>query len=288
MDEKKIQALITLLDDPNEEVFRAAEQALLSEELEIIPILESAWESSEDTTYQQRLVNLIHDLQFKDLKNELRKWILNSDDLLYGAYLVSRYRYPTLKYEEINTKVTKIKTDIWLELSDNLTALEKVRIINHILFNVYGFSGNSGDILSPNNSFITDVVDTKRGNTITLSILYSVIAQRLEMPVYGVNLPKSFVLAYMDETSDLHKTDNGVEGAVLFYITPINKGLILGKKEIEIFIRQQKLDFNVSYFLPSNNREIIRRLLNNLVVAYETLKDNQRVSEIEELLMMFP
>lgn len=287
MDKDKLQALISLLDDPDEEVFQTVEGELLKGQVEIVPELEKAWENSLDGSYQQRLETLIHQLQFRDVKSQLRDWILNSDDLLFGAYLVSKYQYPGLKYDDVNTQVTKIRMEVWLELNDHLTALEKVRMINHIIFNVHGFSRNTSDFLSAQNSLICDVLDTRKGNPITLSIIYSVVAQRLGLPVFGVNLPKNFILAYMDETSDLARTDEGVDGAVLFYINPINKGTVLGKKEIEFFIRQQKLELKVSYFLPCNNREIIQRMLNNLLVAYESAGQKGKVSEIEELLMMF-
>ena len=287
MDKDKLQALISLLDDPDEEVFQTVEGELLKGQVEIVPELEKAWETTLDGSCQQRLETLIHQLQFRDVKSQLRDWILNSDDLLYGAYLVSKYQYPGLKYEDINAQVTKIRMEVWLELNDHLTALEKVRMINHIMFNIHGFSRNTSNFLSAQNSLICDVLDTRKGNPITLSVIYSVVAQRLGLPVFGVNLPKNFILAYMDETSDLVRTDEGVDGAVLFYINPINKGTVLGKKEIEFFIRQQKLELKVSYFLPCNNREIIQRMLNNLLVAYESAGQKVKVSEIEELLMMF-
>lgn len=288
MNEKKLKALIYLLDDSDEEVFKIAEDALLKEEVSIVPILMETLLNTSSFIYQERLKALILNLEFKNIKHELRKWVLDSDDLLYGAYIVAKYVYPSLKYEEINTEVTKIKTDIWLELSDNHTAIEKVRILNHVLFNIYDFSRNKKDIFSPDNSLINSVLKSKRGNLISIAILYSVIAQRLDMPVYGVSLPANFVLAYMDDTSDLVKTDSGIEGAVLFYVNPINEGLILGKKEIEFFIRQQKLDFKVSYFLPCSNHEIIRRLLNNLVVSYEAEENREKVEELEQLLLIIP
>ncbi|HLW06058.1 MAG TPA: transglutaminase-like domain-containing protein [Marinilabiliaceae bacterium] len=287
MDKDKLQALISLLDDPDEEVFQTVEGELLKGQVEIVPELEKAWESSLNGSYQQRLETLIHQLQFRDVKNQLRDWLLNSDDLLFGAYLVSKYQYPGLKYEDVNAQITKIRIEVWLELNDHLTALEKVRMINHIIFNVHGFSRNTSNFLAAQNSLICDVLDTRKGNPITLSIIYSVVAQRLGLPVFGVNLPKNFILAYMDETSDLTRTDEGVDGAVLFYINPINKGTVLGKKEIEFFIRQQKLELKVSYFLPCSNRDIIQRMLNNLLVAYESAGQKEKVAEIEELLMMF-
>lgn len=171
MERNKIQALISLLDDPSDEVFSTVEGELLKEEVDIVPALEKAWETTIDANYQRRLENLIHNLQFRDVKGRIRNW-LNSpeDDLLYGAWLVSKYQYPELKYEDLNDKINQLRKDVWLELNDHLTALEKVRIINHVLFDVHNFSRNNSNFMAPQNSFICDVFDTKKGNPISLSV----------------------------------------------------------------------------------------------------------------------
>ena len=43
MDKDKLQALISLLDDPDEEVFQTVEGELLKGQVEIVPELEKAW-----------------------------------------------------------------------------------------------------------------------------------------------------------------------------------------------------------------------------------------------------
>lgn len=288
MDKNKIQALISLLDDPSDEIFNTVEGELLKEEVEIVPELEKAWESTLDATYQKRLENLIHTLQFKDVKDRIRKWLNNSeDDLLYGAWLVSKYQYPELKYDDINERINQLRKEVWLELNDHLTALEKVRIINHILFDVHGFSRNNSNFMAPQNSFICDVFDTHKGNPISLSVIYSVIAQRLGLPIFGVNLPKNFILCYLDDTGSLPYSDKSGDVSVLFYINPINKGAVLGRKEIEFFIKQQKLEPRLSYFAPCPNQEIVQRMLNNLLYSYETLGNPEKAEEIKELLSLF-
>jgi regulator of sirC expression with transglutaminase-like and TPR domain len=288
MEKNKIMALISLLDDPSDEVFSTVEGELLKEEVGIVPDLEKAWESTIDSTYQRRLENLIHTLQFKDVKTGLRQWLSKSDDdLLYGAYLVSKYQYPELRYEDINNKINQIRKDIWLELNDHLTALEKVRIINHILFDVHGFTRNNTNFMAAQNTLICDVLDTRKGNPISLSVIYSVVAQRLGLPILGVNLPKNFVLAYLDEAGDFAAVGKGEEISVLFYINAINKGAVLGRKEIEFFVHQQKLEPDVSYFLPCSNKDIVQRMLNNLLYAFESSNQPEKVEEIRELLSLF-
>lgn len=141
--------------------------------------------------------------------------------------------------------------------------------------------------MAAQNTLICDVLDTKKGNPVSLSVFYSVIAQRSGVPIYGVNLPKNFVMAYLDEGGDLASVNKGEEISVLFYINAINKGAVLGRKEIEFFVRQQKLEPSVSHYLPCSNKDIVQRMLNNLVYAFESSNQLDKVEEVKELLSLF-
>ncbi|PWD97708.1 transglutaminase-like domain-containing protein [Marinilabilia rubra] len=285
MENDRIKALITLLDDPSDEIFQSVEDELLKADVEVVPELEKAWEDHADGLFQERIENIIHSIQFRDVKKRFKAWVtFNGDDLLTGAWLVSKYQYPELTFDDVDESINKLRKDIWLELNEHLTALEKVRIINHILFDVHGFSRNNSNFLAPQNSFICDVLDTRKGNPISLSIIYSVIANRLGLPIYGVNLPKNFILAFMDEPGPASGILVREESSVLFYINPINKGAVLGRKEIEHFIKQQKLEPRYAYYEPCSNIETIRRVLNNLMVAYEHAGQLVKIEEIRELL----
>ncbi|MCW3785372.1 transglutaminase-like domain-containing protein [Plebeiibacterium sediminum] len=282
MDKDKVHALITLLDDPNEIVFSSVEEALLQEELDVIVELEKAWEGSENDIFQRRVENIIHTLQLKDVKSELRKWVTNgAENLLYGAFLLAKYQYPDLNYDELNQQIDRLRRDIWLELNDHLTSIEKVRIINHVLFDIHQFIRNSSNFFSPQNSYINDVMSSKKGNPISLSIIYSVISQRLGLPIFGVNLPKNFILCYVDENAIKEDDD------ILFYINPVNKGAILGRREIEYFLKQQKLPPNVEYFTPCSNQDVIKRVLVNLIYSYDNQGNEHKKHELQELMKIF-
>lgn len=287
MDKTKVHALISLLDDPNEVVFTSVEEQLLKEEIEVVNELEKAWEDSHNDVFQRRVENIIHHLQLKDVKSLMQKWVNEGGkDLFYGAFLVCKYQYPDLNYEELNEKVNRIRRDVWLELNNHLTSLEKVRIMNHILFDIYKFVRNSNNFFAPQNSYVNEVLENRKGNPISLSIIYSVIAQRLGMPIYGVNLPKNFILCYIDENM-IKNTSNHEMDNVMFYINPVNKGAILGRREIEYFIKQQKIVEHSSYFNPCSNLEIIKRVLFNLIYAYENLGNENKKKEINELMTLF-
>jgi hypothetical protein len=74
----------------------------------------------------------------------------------------------------------------------------------------------------------------------------------------------------------------------LFYINPYNKGTVLGKKEIEYFIEQQKFKSDQSYFLPCTNLDIIKRVVNNLINSYERLGFQDKVIQFKKILKLFP
>ncbi len=168
-------------------------------------------------------------------------------------------------------------------MNPNLTALEKVRVLNHIIFEVHGFSGNTTNFHAPQNSYINNVLDSKRGNPLSLSILYTIIAQSLEIPIYGVNLPEHFILAYATEKTDLPVPINSKDEKVMFYINPFSKGTVFGKNEVDSFLRQLKVKAIPSFYEPCSNIDMIRRLINNLSFAYEKLGYPDKVNDIRRL-----
>lgn len=283
MDKTQVHALISLLDDPDEQVYSQIREKLLSMGADVIPVLETAWENSFDSVLQQRIEGIIHRIQFENMRRSLREWSLpEHQDLLAGALLVAKYQYPDLDESHIRRHIEQIKQDIWLELNNNLTPLEKVRVINHILFDVHGFSANTTNYHAPQNSYINNVLESKKGNPVSLSIIYAVIAQDLRIPIYGVNLPEHFILAYVDNSGSFSLNSDNTD-RVLFYINPFSRGAPVNKKEIDAFLRQQRLEPKPEFYTPCSNLMIIRRLLNNLVHSYEKLGYPSKVDELRQL-----
>jgi len=277
---KNIKALLHLLDDPSKEVYQYVSKNILQQGEYIIPELEKVWETSFDEILQERIEDLIQEIQFKSTLNQLKVWKESgAEDIFEGAYLVAKYQYPELKFELVQKSFDKIKRDAWLEINNNLTALEKTRVLNHIFFHTHKFSGNSINIQAPQNAFINHVLDSKKGNPITLGILYMTLANQLDIPVYGINLPKHFILGYVDP---LYQSLTN-EKEILFYINPFNKGAVLGKREIDYFLKQQKIVPEKSYYYPCSNIEIIQKLVLNLVYSYEKLGYPEKVDHMKKM-----
>jgi regulator of sirC expression with transglutaminase-like and TPR domain len=286
MSQADFNTLISLLDDPNAEVYVPVTNQLLEHGTDVIPDLEKAWESSYDEKLQERIENIIQKIQFGATKDNLRRWLKEGAiNILEGAYFLAQYQYPEIEFKLIDQKIEKITKDVWLEINNNLTALEKVKIINHILFEHHGFGRNSVNYYAPQNNFVNQVLESKKGNPIMLSIIYMETANRLGLPIYGVNLPKNFILAYVDDYRDYQvpSTDDDI----LFYINPFNKGAVLGKREIEYFLKNQNITPDDSCFKACSNKVIIQRLINNLIVSYERDEAHHKVEQLREFLSLF-
>ncbi|ADY53184.1 hypothetical protein Pedsa_2642 [Pseudopedobacter saltans DSM 12145] len=280
MNANEIPALIKLLDDPDPEIFKHIEDKLLSYGEEIVSYLESEWEKSFNPILQERLINLIHKIQFQNIKIDLELWFNSgSFDLLRGILIVNRYQYPDLNEQKVINQIEEIKREVWMQMMYESSPSEKVKLINHVFYTIYGFSGNTTNHKDPQNSYISQVLESKRGNQISLAIIYSIVAQKLDIPIYGVNLPQHFILAYIDEENQT-QYDNDV----LFYINVFNRGYIFGRRDIDLFLKQLKIQPDRSFYEPCSNVDIIKRVLRNLISSYEELGSEEKVKEIRQLL----
>jgi len=280
---KELDALISLLDEPDEGIFQTIRDRIFAHGKEAVPALETVWENAFEPVLQHRIEELIHLIQFDNLKRELNNWSqYQHHDLLQGAILVAQYQYPDLDGASVIKKIGQLSQDIWLELNQNLTGLEKVKVINHILFGVHKLAGNATNISAAENFYLNNLLDSKKGSPLSLGIVYIAIAQSLRIPIYGVDLPRHFILAYTDDI--IINPDDASAGDVLFYINPFNKGAVFTKNEIDLFVKQLKLEKKDSYFSPCDNITIIRRLINELVFIYEQSGTPGKADELKELL----
>jgi hypothetical protein len=70
----------------------------------------------------------------------------------------------------------------------------------------------------------------------------------------------------------------------LFYLNPFNKGAVFTKNEIELYIKQMKLNLEPAYFMPCSNIVIIRRLINGLVETYSLAGNHDKADDLKHLL----
>lgn len=274
MKDTELKALVSLLDDEDAQIVSHVEQKIRTLGMEVVPFLEQEWETNFSPLVQRRIENLIHDLQYEQTRDRLRSWYASEDqDLLTGMWMIATYQYPDLELEKMKQELEQIYYEAWLEFKPDLHPYDQIKIINGVLFQKLKFGANTKNFHSPGNSLLNVVLETHKGNPITLCVLYMLVAQKLKLPVYGVNLPNLFVLTYKDER---YKQ---------FYINAFNRGLIFSKEDIENYITELRLVPHESFFQPCSNVEIIRRVLRNLIMAFEKMSEHAKAEEVKGLLL---
>ncbi len=268
----QLDALISLLDDSDWEVKQHVREKLIGLGAAVIPVLEQKWEESFNPILQKELEDLVHDLQFGLVKQRLTDWKASQNqDLLDGLWILNTYQYPDLERETLKAAIHQLYVEAWTHFSPELQPLDQVKILNHVFFKQLQFSGNTKNFHSPSNSMLSAVLESKKGNPISLCSIYLLVSQKLGLPIYGVNLPNLFVLIYQ-------------QGETNFYINAFNKGLVFSKKEIQNFLEQLKIDPLPVYFEPCTNLAIVLRFLKNLATAFEHLGESSKLGEVKELL----
>jgi len=206
------------------------------------------------------------------VQERLTHWYVHEqEDLLKGMWILATYQYPDLEYDQLSKKIEQLYREIWTQLGADLLPFDQIKTINSMLFEKFKFRANTKNFHAPGNSMINTVLESFKGNPISLSTLYLLIAQKLELPIFGVNLPNLFVLTY--------KTDK-----LQFYINVFNRGLIFSKEDIDNYITQLQLMPQNEYFEPCDHGQIIKRSLRNLIVAFDKIGDYHKSNEVKKLV----
>lgn len=282
--QQELLALISMLDEPDNKALGFISEQILAYGPDAIPTLEEAWENTFDNLLQERIEDMIHHIQQETLFHELNNWAnFGQTDLAAGCYLVSKFHYPTLKQETITTAFARLRIDVWLELNDELTALEKIKVLNHILFAVRKFKGVINEDSNPRLTLINMLLENHKGDAISLGALYIILAQMLDLPVYGVDLPQHFILAYTRRPMD-EKRPFLDASEVLFYINPFRQGAVFTIKQIEHYLKQMNIEMQPSHFLPCSNKVIIRRMMAEMMQSYTSAGKDDMVRELQALM----
>jgi regulator of sirC expression with transglutaminase-like and TPR domain len=276
---REISALFTLIDDPDTEVFTTVSERIISFGKEIIPNLEDLWENTPEEDVQERIELLIHRLHFQDLREAFTGWARKEfPELMDGAYLVARYKFPDLHISTANQELERMRKNIWLELNSYLTPLEQINVVNKIFFSFHKHKGVEISYQNQEEFLVNKVLETKRGNSIANGILYQAVCQMLDIPVRAINIPRQFILAYFDQSPDYFNT-NPTPHKILFYIDPVS-GQVYTQKDVENYFSRISVPPAPSYFKPMSNRRIIRFLIEEYAKCFEDERNRFKQDEL--------
>lgn len=271
MTTKETEALIRLLDDPDETVYKAVRKKIIAYGANILPDITKAWQDAKaagngNALLMSRFGKIVPLLQNNLLIGLINEWKERSLDLRQIAWLVSRFESFSLDKQKFDDALDTLREMIPAYRPDNFTPLEQIRIFNNSFFYKMGFKPVPvSDYYNPNNCSLNHVITSKSGNPVSLALVYMILAKEVGLPVYGVNLPKNFILAY---SPDKRKVD--------FYINPMSNGAVFERTEIDRFLQDINLKPEQQFYAPCDVVTIIKRLLCRLELSYRNHNDTVR------------
>ena len=179
---------------------------------------------------------------------------------------------PELDFEPYQEYVAEISRQVAIRLVDSAHPYDLLNALNHVLFEELGFRGNQEDYYHPNNSYITCVLDEKKGIPITLSILYQEAAARLGMQLVCVGMPGHFLLKYSMPLREL-------------FIDSFHRGEILLEEECKERLEQlyqRQVVFHRRFLQTTGKWEVVLRMLLNLKQIYRHREERELLLEVVE------
>jgi regulator of sirC expression with transglutaminase-like and TPR domain len=132
--------------------------------------------------------------------------------------MIACEEYPQLELNPYLDFLDQIGEMVGQKRNTAESPLQTVATINSVLFDTYGFRGNTDNYYDPRNSFFNDVLDRRIGIPITLSTVYIEVARRINFPIVGVGMPGHFLVKYWDRREE-------------FFLDPYNRGEVLTQED---------------------------------------------------------
>jgi hypothetical protein len=284
---REIDALLHLLDDPDEEVFLTVQQRLMHYGRPIIPNLENMWEHTISEAVQDRIEMTIHGIHYQGLRSELMNWKNGEAELLYGALLVAKYQYPDLQSLQSLQEIERMRRNIWLEMNSYMTPLEQVKVVESILYNYYKLRGGEVSYGHPSEFLLHKVIETKKANAIGAGVLYLIFAQLLDLPVRVLNIPRQFVLAWIDPlalfNNDAEQTPSAQH--IKFFIDP-NSGSAFSHRDIDLYFSRINVPPKGHHYRPLDNLKIIKQLLTQFSMCFDKANTAYKLQELQALAQL--
>ncbi|MCS6989347.1 MAG: transglutaminase-like domain-containing protein [Chloroherpetonaceae bacterium] len=275
----QLSAMISLLDDDDNAVFQSVSQKLRevvsSDNPEAAEVMRLMVEKRESVSGRAaaRIAKFIDDIQFQKLEPKFRRALLDNAKLEDFCFLIGQIGYPSLDVQKYKQELNRIESVIRLEYASSQTTAEidRVFMLSNVVFERESYRGNSSNYYDPDNSYINRVIDRKLGIPISLGAIVLILAERLGLPVYGVNMPAHFMLKYERQNFEL-------------FIDPFNQGRILDKQDCIRFLMNQGYGHAEQYLVKANAIDIVERMFNNLRNCYAELAQNDKRALIERYL----
>jgi regulator of sirC expression with transglutaminase-like and TPR domain len=254
-------ALAKLLSDGDRVTVQLVREQLAGQGEDAIPELQRL-ASSHDPCVAEHAREILQEIHRRSAKVDfdlLCRFFPEHGDLETACWELSKALLPADEIASHQKRLNSWGRQLLIRISGAVSNRERVRLLSEMMSNELGFRGNAEDYYNPGNSLLGRVMETRNGLPITLTAVAMFLASRAGMSVCGINLPGHFLARH---------------GEVLF--DPFNRGKIVTEADCRDILRSQNLCFRRDYLRPATSRQMLRRILMNLVYVYDLQEEPEQ------------
>lgn len=273
----EIESLLFLLEDPDPFVKETVKNRLHELGEKAVPLLDEYRTEIQSREERERIKEVIHLLTFETLEADfvevLEGGLKTRKSLEDAVFTLARFGNPTLRIRDYQKKLDHFAQMVEPQIKYKLDDRRKMKQLLKFIFENLNFRGDTDNYHNPENCFLDQVIDRRKGLPISLSLVVMFIARRLEMPFFGINMPIHFMLNYVGDTEEL-------------LIDPYDNGAIVTYDQCYFFLKKNNLEPRPEHFQIATNLDIIIRCIRNLIHSYEKLNQTDRIEDLHQLLTL--
>ncbi|MDX1952569.1 MAG: transglutaminase-like domain-containing protein [Verrucomicrobiota bacterium] len=272
--EKQKAALVQLLADDDIAIYHMVRSKILA-----YGHSASSWVQphtlSSDPVLRRRAIEIIQHLARQAADNRFLGFCLRQGDELdleEGTFLLAQTQYPEINLSAYQALLDCYAADLKERLQICSSAEAIIGTINQYVYKEQGYHGNEQNYYEPDNSYLNRVMDRRKGNPISLCIVWLCLARRLQLPISGIGMPGHFLCRYQSSTEE-------------FYIDAFNEGKLLTKGDCVKYLLHTHDGFKESYLAPVSPRRILLRVCSNLHQIYTKLNLGEEQSRFQSYIV---
>jgi regulator of sirC expression with transglutaminase-like and TPR domain len=201
--------------------------------------------------------------------------IESPDALVHGATAIAMHQLDHVDLADVDATLQRFADTVRSRVRGSQTQAVLAHL-HDVLFEEEGFRGNEDDYYNTSNSYLPEVLRTKRGLPITLSLVYKIVAERLGLRAWGVGLPGHFMC--------------GIEvDQKIMLIDPFAGGRVVTIDEAHARMQEMlgpDVEWSDELLQPVSNRHWLTRMLQNLLHTFGNSGHFADVAAILEMEML--
>ena len=275
VDPEELEAIVALLDDPDPVVTAAVDARLVSFGPEAVRSLRNRSERELDAARKAAVAERAKRLNAEFKLADLRDYVTRRTgplSLFEGGWILSSMLDWTLQRERFEDLFFRCSQEFLAERSDQRTAVENIRILNHIFYHRLKFTLYDVPLREPQYARVGDVLKTRNGNPFALAFIYLMICQLAGIPVELLCFPGGFVPTCVEN------------GKTLFYINLYRGGELFPQDRLSAFLKATGLSIDRASFRRRDESAMLTLYLESLLYIYSARRDEDLCALLERAL----